>query len=777
VYGIRGNEGENKIYNIVNTSYPRIDGREKVTGRVKFGADLNFDQQLHAKTLRSRYPHARIVAINTEEAEKLPGVRAVITARDIPGQNEMWGMFPVLAEEEVKYIGDGVAVVAADSIALAEAAVKLIDVTYQELPGLVTLEAAMAPDAPRVHPEAEGNLIPHSYHRLRAGDVEEGFAEADLVIERTYRTHFVDQAYIEPEVVIALPDPYREGVEIHGCFQNSYTMPENVGRVLGLKISQVKVIQSTIGGSFGGKDESMMMMAARAAVLARKTGRPIKMVLTREESLLESCKRHPFLAHYKIGAKKDGTITALKSEVSVQGGAYNNKVEFLDWRGSIHAAGPYAIPNIMTDIRGFFTHTIYGGAYRGFSAPQLVFCHESLIDELAEELGLSPKEIRLKNCLKIGDTMPSGQILTEGWIPACLKELIEDTCRRAEYDQKIEEFALANRSPSPMKKGIGMSITFRGAGLGGEGIDTASAVLTINKDGSVNLQSGLIEMGQGMRTAHGQIAAETLGISMERITFSNTDTLVTMDSGATVASRGTLAGGKPVLLAARELKERLHGVAADLLACDPADLISKDDIIRSRTHPNLEVSFEETVRVALKERGLSLSAQGWFNPGPVDLDPETGQGGAYPTYCYGCAIAEITVDTGTGKINLDKITATYDVGTAINPQLVEGQLNGGILQGMGFGLMEEFSGKDGFLKTLNFDDYLMPGAMDMPELNVELLETDDDIGPYGAKSAGELGVELVAPAIANALRQATGRRVRETPLNLERVLLGRALQK
>ncbi|HDL64296.1 MAG TPA: xanthine dehydrogenase, partial [Proteobacteria bacterium] len=280
------------MYTIVNKSYPRIDGREKVTGRVKFGGDLNFDYQLYAKTLRSRYPHARIVAINTEEAEKLPGVRAIITAQDTPGRNEMWGKFPVLAAEEVKYIGDGVAVVAAESMAIAEAAVKLIEVTYQELPGLVTLEAAMAPDAPRVHPDAEGNLIPRSYHRLRSGNVEKGFAEADVVLERTYRTHFVDNGYIEPEVVIALPDPYREGMEIHGSFQNSYTMPENIGRVLGLKISQVKVIQSTIGGSFGGKDESMMVMAARAAVLALKTGRPVKMVLTREESLLESCKRH-----------------------------------------------------------------------------------------------------------------------------------------------------------------------------------------------------------------------------------------------------------------------------------------------------------------------------------------------------------------------------------------------------------------------------------------------------------------------------------------------------
>ncbi len=765
------------MYTIVNKSYPRIDGREKVTGRVKFGGDLNFDYQLYAKTLRSRYPHARIVAINTEEAEKLPGVRAIITAQDTPGRNEMWGKFPVLAAEEVKYIGDGVAVVAAESMAIAEAAVKLIEVTYQELPGLVTLEAAMAPDAPRVHPDAAGNLIPHSYHRLRAGDVDKAFTEADVVIERTYRTHFVDQAYIEPEVVIALPDPYREGVEIHGSFQNPYTMPENVGRVLGLKISQVKVIQSTIGGSFGGKDESMMVMAARAAVLAQKTGRPVKMVLTREESLLESCKRHPFLAHHKIGAKKDGTITALEDEISVQGGAYNNKVEYVDWRGSIHATGPYAIPNIKTDIRGFFTNTIYGGAYRGFSAPQLVFCHESLIDELAEELGISPKEIRLKNCLKIGDTMPSGQVLTEGWIPAPLKELIEDTCGRAEYDRKVEEFAQANRGPSPIKKGIGMALTFRGAGQGGEGIDTASAVLTINKDGSVNLQSGLIEMGQGMRTAHCQIAAETLGISMERLTFSNTNTLVTMDSGATVASRGTLAGGQPVLMAAKELKERLHGVAADLLACDPADLISEDDVIRVKTDPDRQISFEETVRIGLGERGLSLSAQGWFNPGPVDLDHKTGRGDAYPTYCYGCAVAEITVDTGTGKIDLDKITATYDVGTAINPQLVEGQLNGGLLQGMGFGLMEEFSEKDGYLKTLNFDDYLIPGSMDTPELDVELLETDDDTGPYGAKGAGELGVELVAPAIANALFQATGRRIRETPLNLERVLLGRALSK
>jgi CO/xanthine dehydrogenase Mo-binding subunit len=512
------------MYKIVNKSVKRIDAYEKVTGEAKYGADINCAHQLYAKTVYSKYPHAKILKIDTKEAERLEGVATVITAEDVPGSNIMFGKFPVLAKDEVKYIGDGVAVVAAESREIAEKAVKLIKVEYQKLAGVFSIEEAINENTGKVHSEIENNLIEHSHHLLRSGDIEKGFKEADVILERTYLTQFVDQAYIEPEAILAIPDPYKVGVEIHGSIQNPYSIRANVATVLGLKINQVKVVQSTIGGSFGGKDESVMLMAARSAVIAIKTGRPVKMILTREESFLESSKRHPFKAEYKVGAKRDGAIIAIEDRIYSQGGAYNNKAMFVNWRASIHAAGPYAIPNIKTDTYGVYTNTIYSGAYRGFSAPQIVFANESLIDELAEKLNISPQEIRLKNCLKAGDEMATGQILLPGKIPAPLEKMIKDVCKKTDFESKRKKYIKERESSNPIKNGISLSCTFRGAGLGGEGIDTASATVTIDLDGSILIQSGLVEMGQGMRTAHAQIVAEVLGVSLDKITFCNTDT-------------------------------------------------------------------------------------------------------------------------------------------------------------------------------------------------------------------------------------------------------------
>jgi CO/xanthine dehydrogenase Mo-binding subunit len=765
------------MYKIINKSVKKIDVYEKVTGKAKYGADINYTHQLYAKTAYSKYPHARILKIDTKEAEKLEGVATIITAKDVPGNNIMFGKFPVLAKDEVKYIGDGVAVVAAESREIAEKAISLIEVEYQELPAVFNIEQAIAEDTNRVHSEIEDNLIEHSYHLLRSGDMEKGFKQAEIILERTYQTQFADQAYIEPEAIIVLPDPYKVGVGIHGSIQNPYSIRANVATVLGLKINQVKVVQSTIGGSFGGKDESVMLMAARSAIIAIKTGRPVKMVLTREESFLESSKRHPFKADYKVGAKRDGTIVAIEDKIYVQGGAYNNKAMFVNWRASIHAAGPYAIPNIKTDIYGVYTNTIYGGAYRGFSAPQIVFANESLIDELAEELNMSPQEIRLRNCLKPGDEMGTGQILIPGKIPAPLEKIIKDICKKTDFESKRKKYIKERKSSDPIKKGIGISCTFRGAGLGGEGIDTASATVTIDIDGSILIQSGLVEMGQGMRTAHAQIVAEVLGVSLDRITFCNTDTSITLDSGPTVASRGTLAGGNAMLIAARKLLERLHKQAAIMLDCNIKGIVSENNYIFNRFDGSKKLTFKEVVEECLKEQGLSLSAQGWYTPGPEKLSSETGRGNAYPTYSYGASVIELSVDTQTGKINIKKITAAYEIGRAINPQIVKGQFYGGILQGLGYSLTEEVKDKDGYLETKNFDDFLVPSSLDMPEIEVTIYESDDPIGPFRAKSVGELGIELIAPAVANALYNATGKRIRELPLNLERVLLGKTLRK
>ncbi len=764
-------------FKVVGEAKARVDAYEKVTGKAKYGDDVNIGGQLYAVTVYSKYPHARIKRIDTSKAEALAGVVAVITAADVPASNSMFGRFPVFAEEEVKYIGDGVAAVAAESAETARRAAKLVEVEYEELPGVFEVEDAIAEDAPKVHGDKKDNIIEHSYHKLYYGEVEKGFAEADTVLKRSYKTQFVDQIYIEPEAIIVLPDPYRVGVEIHGSIQNLYTVRQNTAEVLGLKYSQVRVIQSTIGGSFGGKDESVMSMAARCAILALKTERPVKMVLTREESMLESPKRHAYLANYKIGVKKDGTITAVEDEIYTQGGAYNNKSMFANWRASIHAAGAYKVPHVKTDVYGVYTNTIFGGAYRGFSAPQVVFAEESLMDEVAAELGIDPKDFRLKNCLRPNDQLPTGQYLEPGKIPAPLETLIDDVAERAGYDEKKKEFAAFNKKSEEFKRGIGIAVTYRGTGLGGEGIDTAGATVTIEPDGSINIQSGMIEMGQGMRTAHAQIVAEVLGVELERITFSTTDTSIIMDGGPTVASRGTLAGGRAMQIAAEKLRDRLRKVAAEESGCPPDEIGCQGMRYFRRGETGKSFTFDELIAKAYRERGISLSAQGWHNPGPEPLDHDTGQGNAYPSYIYGVAMPEVRVDMATGKITVEKVTLAYEIGQAINPKIVEGQIYGGFLQGLGFGLIEEIEQKDGYVATGNYDDYLVPTIKDMPVFDLKLFETDPNVGPFGAKGVGEIGVELAAVSVSNALYAATGKRIRELPLNLERVLLGRALSK
>lgn len=764
-------------FKLVGEAKNRIDAYEKVTGKAKYCDDVSFGRQLYAVTVYSAYPHAEIKRIETGRAEALEGVVAVVTAKDVPGSNSMFGRFPVFAEREVKYVGDGVAAVAAESPEIARRAAKLVEVEYEQLPAVFEVEEAISEDSVKVHGDRKDNFIEHAHHKLYYGDVEKGFAEADRIIERSYKTRFVDQMYIEPEAIIALPDPYRVGVEIHGSVQNPYSIRQNVAEALGMKYSLVKVIQSTIGGSFGGKDESVMSMAARCAILALKTGRPVKMVLTREQSMLESPKRHAYLAKYKIGLKNDGTITAVEDRIYTQGGAYNNKSMFANWRGSIHAAGAYRVPNVKTDVYGVYTNTIFGGAYRGFSAPQVVFANESLMDEAAAELGMDPRDFRLKNCLKPNDQLPTGQYLEPGKIPAPLEALINDVSERCGYDGKKREYAEFNEANRELKRGIGIAQTFRGTGLGGEGIDTAGATVTIEPDGSVNIQSGLIEMGQGMRTAHAQIVGEVLGIELDRITFTTSDTSAVMDGGPTVASRGTLAGGRAMQIAAEKLRDRLKAVAAEENGCPLEEIECQGMRYFRRGDSGKGFTFDELIAKTYRERGMSLSAQGWYNPGPEPLDHHTGQGNAYPSYIYGVAAPEIRVDMVTGKITVEKVTLTYEVGRAINPKIVEGQIYGGFLQGLGFGVMEEIEEKNGYVRSLNYDDYLVPTVKDMPEFDLKLFETDPNVGPFGAKGVGEVGVELAAASVSNALYAATGKRIRELPLNLERVLLGRALSK
>jgi CO/xanthine dehydrogenase Mo-binding subunit len=752
---------------VASKPLPRSDARAKVTGKALYGNDCNLYHQLYAKTVYSSYPNALIESIDCTEAYNVPGVVAVITAQDLPNDPIMFGRFPVLAKDEVKFIGDGLAVVAAETFEAASYAARLVKVNYKKiLPPILDIASALETGKDKVHNDKGDNIIEESQYHLIHGEVGQAFSKASLVLERTYQTGFVDNGYIEPESILASYDPNAKVMTIQGSIQNPYSVRSSVAGVLGWPLNLVRVIQSTIGGSYGGKDESAMILAARAAILVLKTGRPVKMTMGRDESLLASSKRHPFTSSYRIALSPEGEMLAIQSNHEVLGGPYNKQARYANWRASIHAAGPYRIANVHTTIEALYSHTLYGGAYRGFSAPQITFAFESLADECAEALQMNPHHFRLQNCLKPFDLLPTGQVLKPNRFPANLAQLIEAVCEKTSFDEKWKQNK-ENQDKGEILSGIGLSVSFRGAGLGGEGIDTGSASLTIDLDGYVQLSTGFTEMGQGVSTTICQVAAEELGIDLQYINWGTTDTSANMDAGPTVASRGLVSGGNAVRNATTQLKERIATALFTDLNCLPADIEFRDNYLW--VGKNKKLSFKEAVALCLGKKGLSLSCVGWTSLGSHGFDPASGKGEAYPSYLWGATVAEVVVDTGLGTIQVKHLTSAVELGKAINPQIVRGQLIGASVQGLGYALMEEIDCQDGYLHTKNLDDYLMPGALDVPPIDILLFETDDKVGPYGAKGIGEFGVEMVAPAIANAYANATGKRIRELPLKAERI--------
>ncbi|AGB41004.1 aerobic-type carbon monoxide dehydrogenase, large subunit CoxL/CutL-like protein [Halobacteroides halobius DSM 5150] len=758
-------------YDKVNKSAKRVDAYEKVTGRAKFGADHYFHNMLYAKVLMSDYPHAEILDIDVKQARELPGVKAVLTADNIP--NNEFGVIienqQVLAKEKTMYIGDGVALVAAESKKIAKRALELIEVEYKELEGVYDPLVARKADAKSIHADLDNNQVVH--HPLRKGDVKEGFAKADVILEREYTTQFIEHSYIEPESIVVVPYERNCLVSIYGSIQNPYATRDAVASVLQTDLSNVRVNQNNMGGAFGGKDENMSSMAARAAVLALETERPIKMVNSREESMLESYKRHPYSLQYKVGASEDGELLAMEIEAVADSGAYACQTPFVTWRSVVQATGPYEIPNVKTDTYGFYTNNVYTGAMRGYGSPPTIFAQESLMDELAQELDIKPDELRKKNMYRNGSVTASGQKLNKHEVS--LKQVMSEAMEAIDYQEKYNKYS--NDQPCDKKRGIGMSISFRGVSLGAEGVDAAGAIVSIQKDGSLIIHGALAENGQGLKTVFSQMVAEELGVSLDSINYMEVDTSVAPESGSTVASRSTLVGGNAVKDAAVKLKGIIKEFTAKEYDLAEENIILQDDYLYTTAGEKI-ASFKEIISQAYGS-GVFLSAYGWYQSPDISWDEETGQGSPYFTYVYGCQIAEVEVDTGTGQVDVLNMTAAHDVGKAINPANVRGQIYGGVVMAMGHCIMEDLETENGYIKTTNFDEYLIPTAKDIPDITPIIVENPDPDGPYGAKSIGEPTLELGSAAISNAVAQATGKRIRDLPLNLERVLIGRSLSK
>jgi len=789
-----------KSFNIVGKPVIRQDGLEKVTGKAKFADDYNFLGQLYAVMVRVPVTHAIIEEIDYTEVYKNSKNVIVVDADDVKGDKKIGPIRqdqPIFSYDKIVTPGDTVAMLVGSSETELRSLVKLVKVKYKELPALTDPLKALDADAQIIHPQYSDNQIVH--YPLRKGDVEKGFSESDFILEDTYSTQMIEHAYIEPETVIALPLEGNKGVKIIGSIQNPHSTRKVVAQALNWPLAKVRVLQADLGGSFGGKDDSMSILSARAAIGALKVGKPVKIHFTREESILESYKRHPYIMKYKVGYNKDGRLKAMKIDITADGGAYSSMSPFVTWRTVVQATGPYEIENVHTDVRAVYTNNPYTGAMRGFGSPQPIFAQESIMDEIAVKLGLTPEEIRKINGFRDGSITSSGQKLENhdvNLLKVMDTAIIEsDFAEKWKYNQsnrnepqyqldlipeddakqlllKKEDFI---KPENLLKKGIGLAVSYRGCSLGAEGIDAVAAYLSVQNDGTAYLLSGLAENGQGLRTTFSIIAAEVLGVPFDNIYYLELDTGLVPDSGPTVASRSTLMGGGAVKVAAETIRKRFEEYLVTTWDLpENTNFVFADGFVYAENNGSKKISFSDLCMAAYKT-GISMATVGWYKGPNVHWDEETGQGSAYFTYVYGCHVAEITVNMGTGQIFIDKITAVHDPGKVINLIGAQGQVYGGVTQGAGYGIWEEISLADGNIRELNLDQYLLPTSKDINEIKAIFVEGEDSFGAWGAKSLGEPTLELTAAAIANAVTNATGKRFNDLPINLEEFLLRRKL--
>ncbi|MCB0284798.1 MAG: xanthine dehydrogenase family protein [Calditrichaeota bacterium] len=781
-------------FKIVGKNIIRQDGLEKVTGEAKFADDFSFPNQLHSLMVRLSVAHANIKSIDYSSIENDPEI-IIIDSRDIPGANYIGAIRqdqPIFADQKIRTYGDVVCMLVGSDPEKLELAGKQVKINFETLPTLTDPLKSLKKDAPLIHEQYKDNLIVH--YPLRKGDIEKGFSECDHILEQTYTTPFIEHGYIEPEAVIALLREGNKGVHIIGSIQNPHTTQKVVATVLGWPLAKVRIQQAELGGSFGGKDDTMNILSARAAVAALKTKRPVKIRYSREESILESYKRHPYTMHYKVGYNNDGKLIAMKIDILADGGAYASMSPFVTWRTVVQATGPYEIENVWTDVRAVYTNNPYTGAMRGFGSPQPIFAQESIMDEIAIRLNISPDAVRRINGFKTGSVTASGQKLHDHDVN--LITVMDRAIQESGFQEKWKlfksqkpEFGIApDRDDLILKKdefidpdktvykGIGLAVSFRGSSLGAEGIDTAAAYLSVQADGSAYLLCGLAENGQGLRTTFSIIAAEVLGISVDDIFYLDHDTSVIPDSGPTVASRSTVMGGGAVKNAA----EKVRTVLQEFLT-EKWELSENDELLFagnkvSCKRKNKQIGFSELCGLA-RNKGVNLAALGWYAGPQVDWEEETGQGDAYFTYVYGCQVAEVSVNISTGQVAIDRIVAVHDPGTVINKVGAEGQVFGGVTQGAGYGLWEEISTHQGMPRELNFDEYLVPTSKDIGKIVPIFVQGKEKYGPWGAKSLGEPTLELTAAALANAIRKAIGKRFYNLPLNLEEIILQRKLRK
>jgi selenium-dependent xanthine dehydrogenase len=745
---------ETSEHEVVGHVKPRPDARGKVTGEAIFTADLYFDDMLHAKVLRSEYPHARLLDVDASAAESMPGVVAIITAKDVPGDKNH-GLarqdWPVLAYDKVRYVGDAIAVVAAESEVIAAEAVKRIKVSYEPLPVVSSAEEALAENAPLVHDG--GNVLEHI--QLRQGDVEKGFAEADVILENVYRTPRGDHAFLEPEAAVGLIDDDGRVVVYVGS-QIPFSDRAQIAASLGLEEDKVRVIQTKVGGAFGGKEDIAGQI--HVALLAKITGRPVKLVYTREESLIAHPKRHECVIRLKTGARRDGTLTAAQAHIIGDSGAYASLGPYVMTRAATHSLGPYEVPNAKVDCFAMYTNNTPAGAFRGFGAPQAHFAAETQMDMLAEELGLTPFELRRRNALRVGSVTVTGQKLRESVGLLATIDCVADV---------VKALPPADSPPSGKRRGWGVACAYKNVGLGGGVADSAGAEVELFDDGHAEVRAGAAELGQGLVGVLALIVSEELGVEYDNIDVVVGDTDLTPDGGATTASRQTFITGNAARLAARTLRDILQRVASEELDADPGNLVFSDGSIRANGRKTLPIA--EAIRLA-RRAGHPLKDREIYTP-PRTV-PLGEQGDMHFAFGYATQAAEVEVDITDGSVKVLRVIAAHDVGSTVSPLGVEGQVQGGIVMGMGYALMEDFTMKEGKPEKTTLTKYRIPKIAEMPQMTPIIVEQPTADGPYGAKGAGEITSIPTAPAITNAIHRAVGVRTFSLPATPEHIVSG-----
>ncbi len=750
---------------VVGHPHIRPDAIEKVCGTARFTDDLSFEGMLHARVKRAGVPHAILKRLDVEAARALPGVVCVLTAEDIPGEHNHGLViydWPIMVGigERVRYVGDALAIVAAESREIATQALDLIQAEWEPLPVVVDPVQARQPQAPQLH--ASGNLLKHI--KVRKGDVEQGFAQADLLLEHTFYTPMTDHAFIEPECSLARPLPDGR-MEVYVGSQIPYADRHQVARALGWPPERVRIVGQTMGGGFGGKEDIAGQI--HAALLAHATGRPVKLLFDRHESLLVHPKRHATQIKVRLGARRDGRLLAVQTELYGDTGAYASLGEKVMTRATTHSTGPYDLPHARADCYAMYTNNPPAGAFRGFGVTQSAFAIESMMDMLAHELHLDPVEIRRLNALRVGSVTNTGQLLTESvGLLECLDRL-EEELKRVAGDQPFRPRVVPGAEH--LRRAWGVAAAFKNTGLGGGAPDKAGAEVELFSDGTFEVRTSSAELGQGLVTVLRMIVAEEFSVPPERVRVLVMDTDLTPDGGPTTASRQTFVTGNAALYAARTLRQAVASTIAEKFDQPPESVRFVEGLAQVNGH---SIPLGDVVAMLRAEGREPRALYEYWAPATQPL----GEGGdMHFAYAFAAQAAEVEVNLKTGEVRVLCVISALDVGRAINPLGLQGQVEGGVMMGLGNALTEEFIVEEGVVFTDRLARYRIPSIIHTPQIIPIIVEHPTREGPYGAKGIGEIVSIPTTPAITNAIYHACGVRVDRLPVDQEKILAALAI--